>query len=322
MKQFILPVHHPTVPMDDPDRTASLMTPSKLAQIKPRSAASPAAWLNQMAADAGHLHVRRLRELRSELQAQARLRDVSPLVSELALLAEALPRLDFGLLQSRGWWARTTGKSRSAGADFAAQFDHIDQVARGLAAQTQASQKGPQEQVTGTALTLVEVEVEVEYKAIDRIIDQGARWLHDMRTQLKTRQAAGAETADPEQLRADDARCDILVGRLKVLRAVSSAAQQSHQHAQGATARRAALLQLLQHALASGAKAWQARLSALAAAAGEGSSPALSVEAPMEAHRELQLCVKQAVADCGQLQGQEKALAESLAVLGMQLEAA
>jgi hypothetical protein len=306
--------------MDDPDRTASLMTPSKLAQIKPRSAASPAAWLNQMAADAGHLHVRRLRELRSELQAQARLRDVSPVISELALLAEALPRLDFGLLQRRGWWARTTGKSRSAGADFAAQFDHIDQVARGLAAQTQALQKGRQEPATVTALTLVEVEV--EYKAIDKIIDQGARWLHDMRTQLKARQAAGAEMADPEQLRADDARCDILVGRLKVLRAVSSAAQQSHQHAQGAIARRAALLRLLQHALASGAKAWQARLSALAAAAGEASSPALSVEAPMEAHRELQLCVKQAIADCGQLQGQEKALAESLAVLGMQLEAA
>ena len=39
--------------MADPDRTASLMTPSKLAQIQPRSAASPAAWLSQMAADAG-----------------------------------------------------------------------------------------------------------------------------------------------------------------------------------------------------------------------------------------------------------------------------
>src|SRR5574340_623904 len=111
--------------MDDSDRTASLMTPSKLAQIKPRSAASPAAWLNQMAADAGHLHVRRLGELRKELQAQALLRDVSPAMSELARLGEALPRLDFGLLQSRGWWSRATGKSRGAGAEFAAQFHRI-----------------------------------------------------------------------------------------------------------------------------------------------------------------------------------------------------
>ncbi len=43
--------------MADSDRTASLMTPSKLAQIKPKSAVSPAAWLNQMAADAGHAAV-------------------------------------------------------------------------------------------------------------------------------------------------------------------------------------------------------------------------------------------------------------------------
>jgi hypothetical protein len=305
--------------MADPDRTASLMTPSKLAQIKPRSAASPAAWLNQMATDAGHLHVRRLGELRAQLQAQALLRDGSPLISELARLAEALPRLDFGLLQSRGWWARTTGKSRSAGTEFAGQFEQIDQVARGMAAQTQALQKEHQEQ--GTANDLALLELEVEYRAIDKIIEQGTRWLHDMRTQLKARQAAPADPAGQEQIKDDAARCEILVGRLKALRAVSSAAQQAHQHAQSAAARRAALLQLLQQALASGIKTWQGRLSAVTAGARD-SSPALNVEGAMEAHRELQLCVKQAVADFGQLQGQEKALAQSLAELGAQLEAA
>ena len=41
-----------TTPMADTDRTASLMTPSKLAQVKPRGPVSPAAWLDQMAADA------------------------------------------------------------------------------------------------------------------------------------------------------------------------------------------------------------------------------------------------------------------------------
>jgi hypothetical protein len=306
--------------MADHDRTASLMTPSKLAQIQPRTAVSPAAWLSRMAADAGHPHVRRLRELHGELQAQALLRVDWPPVSELGRLAHALPGLDFGLLQDRGWWARTTGKSRSAGAEFAAQFNRTDLVARALAGQTQALQKKQKEQATAVDFALLEVEV--EYHAIDKIIDQGARWLQDMRNQLKSRQAAPADAAAQEQIKEDEARCEILVARLKTLRAVSSAAQRTHQQGQGAAARRSALLKLLQQALASGVKAWQESVSALAAAAADGSSPKLNMDGPMEAHRELQLSVKQAVADCGQLQVQEEALAESLTALGTQLEAA
>jgi hypothetical protein len=308
--------------MANHDRTASLMTPSKLAQIRPASAASPAAWLSQMAADAGHRHVRRLGELRGELQEQALLRDLSPLSSELARVAQALPRLDFGLLQNRGWWARTTGKSRGAGEEFAAQFNVIDLVAHGLAGQTQALQKAQQEQAAAADLTLLELEV--EYRAIDKIIEQGTRWLHDMRGQLKTRQAAPADPADREPIDGDDdeARCKILVARLKALRAVSSAAQQSHRHGQDASVRRAALLHFLQQAIASGVNGWRARVSSLAAAAADGRSPELSVDGPMEAHRELQLCLKQVVADCGQLQAQEKVLADSLTALGTQVEGA
>jgi hypothetical protein len=305
--------------MADSDRTASLMTPSKLAQIRPTSAASPAAWLSQMAADAGHVHVRRLRELRDELQAQGVLRDVSPLVSELAGVADALPRLDFGLLQRRGWWARATGKSRTAGVEFAAQFEQADQVTRGLAANIEALQKKQQAQATAAELTILELEV--EFRAIDRIIEQGTRWLHDMRSQLRTRSAASADAASQEQLRDDAARCDILVARLRALRAVSSAAQQAHQQAQGAAARRAALSQLLRQPLASNVQAWHERLSALAAAVAGESSPALDVDGAMEAHRDLQLCVKQALADCGQLRGQERALAGSVKAFGVPLEA-
>ena len=69
--------------MDDPDRTASLMTPAKLAQAAPRAPASPAAWLDQMAAEAGHHHVRRAAELRCDLAAQGLGREVSPLAADL-----------------------------------------------------------------------------------------------------------------------------------------------------------------------------------------------------------------------------------------------
>jgi hypothetical protein len=297
--------------MADHDRTASLMTPSKLAQMKPKAAASPSAWLSQMAADAGHLHVKRLRELRARLQELQQLRDSSAPAFDFSPLAEALPRLDFGLLQSRGWWARTTGKSRGEAAEFAAQFQEIEQVVRSVAAGTREFAQQRQSHAASADLPLLELDV--EYHAIDQIIDQGARWLQDMRNQIKAAQSGAADDAK---------RCEILVARLKTLRAVSSAAQQVHQQAQAATARHAALHQLLQHTLASAVKAWQARLAAVAAAALGDESKALGLDEPMEAHRELQLCVKQAVAECTQLRAQQTALADSVAALGAQLEPA
>ncbi|MDP3760784.1 MAG: hypothetical protein Q8R01_09755 [Ramlibacter sp.] len=302
------------------DRTASLMTPAKLAQVKPKAPVSPAAWLDQMAADAGHVHVSRLAELCRELLGQDRLRDIAPAGAKLVALAEALPGLDFGLLQSRGWWARATGRSKSSGAEFAAQFERIEEVSRSLAAHVQALQKKQQDRAMVSELTLVEIEVEV--RAIEKIIDQGARWLQDMRNQLKAREASASDAASQQAVQDDTLRCEILVARLKMLRAVSSAAQHAHQQAQAAAARRAAVLQLLQQAVATNLKSWQARVSALAGVAGDNDAPALSLEGPMESHRELQLCIKQATADCGQLQSQEKALAESLAELDTQVQAA
>ena len=302
--------------MADNDRTASLMTPSKLAQVKPRGLASPAAWLDQMAADAGHQHTRRLAELCKDLQAQAQRRDISPLIPELARLGEALPRLDFGLLQPRGWWARATGKSRTAGAEFAGQYEQIQEVAQGLVAQAQA-QKSQQDKPPAGDRALLELEV--EFRAIDKIIDQGTRWLHDMRNQIKERQAAATDEPGRQLIRDDTARCEILVDRLKALRAVSSAAQQAHQQGQGAAARRGSLAKLMQH-VSTDVKAWRADISALASAAGNAGAPSLKLDEPMESHRELQLRIKQAIADCTQLQGQEKVAAESLAALGAQLE--
>jgi chromosome segregation ATPase len=307
--------------MDNADRTASLMTPAKLAQVKPKGPASPAAWLNQMAADAGHQHVRRLTELCKDIQAQIQALHggIASLASKLGHLGEALPRLDFGLLHTRGWWARTTGKSRTAGAEFARQFEQIEALAKALAVQAQAVQKVQQEQLPGAERALLEVEV--EFRAMEKIIDQGARWLQDMRNQIKERQTATADAATLQQAKDDAARCEILVARLKALRAASSAVQQAHQQAQATAARRASLGKLLQE-VATEVKAWQARVSALASVAGDGDSASLSPDEAMETHRELQLRIKQAMTDCGQLQAQETVLAERLGAMGAQLEAA
>lgn len=307
--------------MQDEDRTASLMTPAKLAQVKPRAPVSPAAWLDRMATDAGHQHVRRLAELRADLQVQAGKRDFSPLAAAIVRMAEALPRLDFGLLQQKGGLlARLSGKNKSAVAGFASQYDAIEAAADALGEQAKSLQGKQGDQASRTDLALLEFEV--EFRAIDKIIDGASRWLQDMRNQLKEREAAGGDEDARRQIREDAQRCELLVARLKALRALSSAAQQAHQQAQAAAARRAAMVQALQASVARHLKDWRSRIEPLAGAAREGESPALSLEGPMDCHRDLQLCIKQAGADCGQLQAHEQALAESLEALGAHLQAA
>jgi hypothetical protein len=308
--------------MQDEDRTASLMTPAKLAQVasKPKAPVSPAAWLDRMATDAGHQHVRRLSELRADLQAQAGKRDFSPLAASITRVAEALPTLDFGLLQQKkaGLFARLAGKGGTGVAEFASQYDAIDSAAGELAEQAKALQGKQGEQASRTDLTLLEFEV--EYRAIDKIIDQGARWLQDMRNQLKAREASAADDAARQQLRDDAQRCELLVARLKALRGLSSAAQQVHQQAQETASRRAAVVQSMQSTVARHIKDWRSRIAPLADAARDGEPPALNLEGPMDCHRDLQLCLKQAGADCGQVQAHEKALAEALEVLGTHLQ--
>ena len=67
-------------------------------------------------------------------------------------------------------------------------------MAQGLAAQIQAvaeeaSRTSPRDRTL--------LEFEVEFRAIDKIIDQGTRWLQDMRNQLKAREAAATDDAVP-----------------------------------------------------------------------------------------------------------------------------
>ncbi len=305
---------------DRNDQTASLMTPAKLAQVSaPRAPASPAAWLNQMAADAAHQHVRRLGELRREIKALGKHWDDSPVVAELGRLARELPGLDFGLLRAHGLWARVTGRGRGTSQEFAAQFDHLRDAARDAASALLAHARSQQEEMSAGDLLLLELEV--EYSAIEKVLDQGARWLQDMRSQLKTRQASPGDAAVDTQVRDDEARCEILVARLKVLRSVSSAAQQVREQAQAVATRRTALLQALQRGMGVRLGDWTTQVQPVAIAADSGTASG-NPDAAMESHREFQLFVKDTASSCVQLRAQDAALAQSLEALKQELEPA
>ncbi|HYF16524.1 MAG TPA: toxic anion resistance protein [Ramlibacter sp.] len=308
---------------EDLDRTASLMTPAKLAQVKSaaRAPVSPSAFLDQMAADVGHQHVARLSELRADLAAQAGASAAATIQPPLQRLAQALPSLDFGLLeQQKSWWAGVTGKGRSAGAEFAAQFEGVEQAAEALLKDIGAVHKQQQPHASAADRTLVEFDV--EYKALDKSIGQGARWLQDMRNQLKSRAQAAADPQGQEQIRQDAARCEILVARLKVLRAAAGASQQVHQQARATAERRAALMQSVQQAVSRDLKAWRESLSSLAAAAAEGRAGKANLDGPREAHADLQKRVAQVLADCDQLRTAEAALLRDLAAMDEQLQGA
>ena len=300
------------------------MTPAKLAQLraaaKAAPAPSPAAWLDQMAPDAGRAHVLRLGELCEQLRAQGSERDYAPLQQALGQLAQALPQLDFGLLQPKGWLARATGKARSAGAEFAAQHERIVETARSLKEQAQSLQKKAQSETSATERTLVEFDVECA--AIEKIIDQGARWLQDIRADLKARGEAAPDEAAQRQIDEDAARSEVMEERFDVLRGLAAGSRDALRRAQEAAARRTALQQLAQQLLTTQYKAWEGRVAPLAAAAGDSGSPALDLVGPAEVHKDLQQRIAQAVADCGQVEAQEQALAQQLAGLREQLRSA
>ena len=304
----------------DPDRTAALMTPSKLADAKPAVAGSAAQWTDRMAADAGQHQLRRLTELREELEPVVRSEDGSAVEAVLQQLDRRLPRLDFDLLKPLGWWARATGKERAAGAKFAAQFQKIDQSLGGLAGGLEGLLKQEEERVPVRDRALFEVEV--EYRGIEEIIDKGEHWIQDTRGQLEARKAANSDPRGQQQIRDDAARCAILEERLKLLRAVASAAQHLQQQARAAASRRTALLELIEGLLASEAKVWRSRVAPLAAVAGDSSSPALSLEQPMETHLALQQRVKHSLADWSQSGAQGELAAAGLDALAQQLRAA
>jgi chromosome segregation ATPase len=306
----------------DDDRTASLMTPAKLAQLKVRPApvASPAAWLDQMAADAGSGHVRRLMELRAQLEAQVRERSYHGVTAALGTLGDALARLDFALVQPKGWLARATGKSKEAAAGFVSQYERILRDGEDLADELRSLQKKQQAQAAATDRTLLECEVEL--KAIEKIMDQGARWLQDMRNQLKTREAQGGDAAEQKQIADDARRCELLVGRLKQLRAASTASAQCLERCRSTARSRASLLESLQQALDGEWKSWEERVGPLAEQVRESGSADAGLDRARTATDTLQSTLKQARQDCRGLAGQESTLAEDLVGLQVPLREA
>lgn len=304
----------------DDDRTASLMTPAKLAQLRtrPKPAATPAAWLDQLASDAGSGHVRRLLDLRGQVEAQAG--GGTAVGATLDALAEALGAVDFTMLQPKGWLARATGRGKSAGATFVAQADRAERAGEDLVDEARALQK--KQLAQGSALERTLVEIAVELRAIEKIMDQGARWLQDMRGQLKEREKQGGDAAVQKQIAEDSARCELLVARLKQLRAVTAAGHELVDAARELAKRRAGLAAALQKLIEAPWKSWRQKVAPLVEAATAAGSASEGVERARDAQQNLLAELRQAAQACGGVAAGEQAFAQGLAALQALLQAA
>jgi hypothetical protein len=306
----------------DDDRTASLMTPARLAQLKvrPKASASPAAWLDQLATDAGSGHVRRLSDLRGQLEAQVNEGNYEGVRSAADALGAALARLDFALVQPKGWLARATGKGKEAAAGFQTQFERIGRAGEDLTDEVRTLLKKHQTQASISERALMEFQVELG--AVEKIMEQGARWLQDMRNQLKAREAAGGDEAVLAQLHEDSARCELLVARLKQLRAASTAAQHGVERCKAAARSRASVVESVQQTLNGEWKTWRDSVGAVAEEASTAGSATRGVEPARAVHDALLAALEQAGTDCKGMAAQERALAQELAALHTALQAA
>jgi chromosome segregation ATPase len=306
---------------DSHDRTASLMTPARLAQMKarPRPAPSPAAWLDQLATGAGAGHVRRLLDLRHQLSALLHAGEVHTIAGACQALHEALDEVDFSLVQPRGWIARLAGGGKEATARFAAQQARVVQAGDALVGEVRTLQKEQDVQRTAVERTLLDCEVEL--RAMEKILEQGTRWLQDMRSQLETRPPEADEAAQ-RQLRDDTARCDLLVTRLQLLRTAATAAQQLLQHGRAACSARTALAARCRHSLDEEWPAWRRQAASLADEAAARGCSGEGVEAARAALAALRTALQAAGAQARAVQVQDRALADEVAGLQAPLQAA
>jgi hypothetical protein len=306
---------------EDHEHTASLMTPARLEQLQQRPVAgSPAAWLDQLAADAGSGHVRRLLELCGPLRSHLAAPDLAPVHQAVAALAAALAEVDCSLLQPAGWLARLTGKATQAAAGFAAQVERGERAGEDLTDELRSVQR--RQQAAGAiGRTLLELGGEV--RAIDRIIDQGTRWLQDMSGQLQARQAAGGDGATLQKIREDGRRCELLAERLQQLRAARSTAHHVLEHGRATAERRTALIAALQRIVETD---WPLAAGLLAGLGQQRRGSGRAAQDVLDAARQVQLRVRTALDDAGadaaSLQLQEAALLQALSALQAPLQAA
>jgi hypothetical protein len=287
-----------------------------MSEICPREADAPQAssaaneqpakllveWVGQLLEDVQGAQADRLRHLRSRLQCDAFTWDNALLTHSVEGLLAASRKLEFQPLRNCGLWARLTGATEAAAREFGKKYHEV------LAAAARARQEFDMlsrdyRAHTSSARRLI-VELDIEYRALDREIDRGAEWLVELSYAI----------GNVGKLCAVPARAMALSGELKRFRRVSTLAKEITLLGWNVLERRAALLETLKHDLHGFDRIWRQRVAHIATKTADGRVPLPVFEKAREVHSELVARLDLTSAACLALQMEEQAMARRLAM--------
>lgn len=262
-----------------------------------------AASVGQLLEDVQGTHLSRIRQLRAGLQSDAFIWDNASLTHAVEVFLATSRNLGFQSLQDRGGvWARLTGAPEVATHAFARKYDDVVGAARKAKQEFDLLSRDYRAH-TSSARRLI-VELEMEYRDLDREIDQGAEWLVELSYAIEK---AG-------ELRALSARAMALSAELKRIRLASALAKEICILGQNVLERRAALLERMQLDLHGFDKIWLHRVGNIGTTAvGRRPSP-LALDKAQDVHDELIARLERTSAACLALQMEEQAMARRLAL--------
>lgn len=259
--------------------------------------------VGQLLEDVQAAHLSRILQLRSRLQSDAFTWDNALLTHAVEVFLAASRNLRFQSLQIHGVWARLTGATEVAAHVFGKKYDDVVSAA-GRARQEFEMLSRDYRAHTSSARRLI-VEFDMEYRALDRKIDQGAEWLVELSYAIEK---AG-------ELRTLSTRAMALSAKLKRCRLGSALAKEITILGQNVLERRAALLERMKVDLHGFDKVWLQRVANIGTHAVDRRFPPPVLDKAREVHNELITRLELTSAGCMALQMEEQAMARRLAML-------
>jgi hypothetical protein len=266
------------------------------------------AWVGQLLKDFQGTHIARFRQLRPNLQSDAFAWDNALLTHSVQGWLAASRNLDFQSLLHRGFWTRLTGGAYGAAHEFSRAYEDVLSAAAKARQEFEMLSRDYRAH-TSSARRLI-VELDIESRALNREIDQGAEWLVELSYTI--------EKAD--ELCASSTRAMALSGELKRFRAVSALGKEITMLGQNVLERRTALLEMLKFDLNGFDKVWTHRVSGIRTKAVDRQIPLPVLEKAWEVHSELLTRLERTSAACTELQVEEQAMARRLAMFRDLLE--
>ncbi|HUR88274.1 MAG TPA: hypothetical protein VMZ74_04230 [Ramlibacter sp.] len=274
------------------------------------------AWIQDQLAELRDGPLRRLANLRAQLQSTAFEWDATVLAQTVGNLRSAGRELRFDSLK-HGWLARRMGKHKPAYTRFAGARERIVDAAQKVKAET-ARLAGTLKTHTAAVKRLL-VDLGMEAQSVQAEVDQGVTWLQDMCVQINEQRERGSAEA---QLATLAEAAQAFTQEFKRLQLASSMARELGLRMQGVVDRRNALVEGVRVDMEKFDKNWMRAVGKVAAEVEEGRTAFPGLNDAAQAHEDLLGRLENSAEAGTALQHEEHLLAQQLDMLRRELEPA